>query len=481
MKRRHCGLWIWLLVVLLVSGTASLADAASPMQRATKADWPIHWYVPPDEGPVVGNQNGWFVTPHDILPGEFTFSGKVENATGETFAMTPNSVWGAYRFRITRTGAADAPTPDLKLRRVVSVRDVHFADLVSLNDENTLLFSGKLQEISADRRTFVAEMGFRDGPVTCRLELVECREKTIPPDVRSRHYGPHWQHTMDIYYPKPRGKRPLPVILYIHGGGWGALDKQGAARDVPRWTGLGFAVVSFNYRFVSNADEYPAMSPPVAAPLYDAARALQHLRYHATELGLDPGRIAVTGGSAGGATTCWLAMHDDMADPQSPDPIARQSTRVTCAFPVQAQTSLDPKQMREWIPQITYGAHAFFTGEEMKTRDKAKRFEYFLAHREEILPCIEEFSAYEWASADDPPMLHVYGGQKDVIPAPDRGNATHHPKFGEHLHRRLKELGVESYYWADNVKCENPRYHGWPGVTRFVCDKMGVTPREQRK
>lgn len=453
-------------------------ESVSMMRKATQADWPIRWYIPPEEGPVVGNQNGWFLTPHDILPGDFTFSGKVENATTDSFEMTPNSVWGNYRFRITRTGPPDEPTPDLQLRKVVPVRAIHFADLTMLTDEQTLLFSGTLREISSDRKTFIADMGFKDGPVTCRLDLIEAEEKKIPPAIRSMHYGPHWQHTMDLYYPEDRGSDPLPVILYIHGGGWGALDKEGVNKDVPKWTGLGFAVVSFNYRFVSNAQEYPAMSPPVAAPLYDAARALQYLRYRSEDLGLDTSRIAVTGGSAGGATTCWLAMHDDMADPDSPDPVARQSTRVTCAFPVQAQTSLDPRQMREWIPQITYGAHAFFTRQDYGRKEES--FEYFLAHRDEVLPWIREFSAYEWASADDPPMLLVYGGQKDVIPALDKGNATHHPKFGEHLHERLTELGVESYYWADNVRCEKDRYHGWPGITRFVCDKLLGSNRESR-
>jgi hypothetical protein len=65
-------------------------------------------------------------------------------------------------------------------------------------------------------------------------------------------------------------------------------------------------------------------------------------------------------------------------------------------------------------------------------------------------------------------MLHGCGGPKDVSPALDAGNATHHPKFGEHLHKRLKELGVESYYWADNVKCEEPCYDDWSGTQRFV-------------
>ncbi len=81
--------------------------------------------------------------------------------------------------------------------------------------------------------------------------------------------------------------------------------------------------------------------------------------------------------------------------------------------------------------------------------------------------------------ADDPPMLLVYGGQDDVIPARDGGNATHHPKFGENLCKRLRELGVECHYWAGTqygkegyVKADNPRYHGWGGVKNFVGDKL---------
>lgn len=452
------------------AGRDATKDPTSALRRATRGEWPIRWYLPPEEGPVVGNQNGWFVTPDDILPGEFTLSGKVRKATADSFEMTPNCVWGRYTYRITRTAPPDQPTADLRLRDVVPVRSIRFADLPELTAEQTLLFRGTLREISSDRRVFHADVGFRGGPVRCRLDLVAREETKTAPDVRSMRYGPHWQHTMDVYYPKEHGARPLPVILYIHGGGWGALDKENVNRDVPRWTGLGFAVVSVNYRFVSSAHEHPAMRPPVAAPLHDAARALQHLRHRARELGIDPRRIAATGGSAGGATTCWLALHDDLADPSSPDPVARESTRLACAFPVQAQTSLDPRQMRQWIPQITYGAHAFFTRKESGPRETS--FDHLLSRRTEILPWIREYSPYEHASADDPPMLHIYGGHENVLPATGPGHATHHPKFGEHLHRRLKGLGVESHFWADDVRCETARYHGWEGSTRFVCDHL---------
>ena len=48
-----------------------------------------------------------------------------------------------------------------------------------------------------------------------------------------------------------------------------------------------------------------------------------------------------------------------MADPTSDDPVARESTRLTAVAVSGAQTTLDPKQMKEWTPNSHYGAHAF--------------------------------------------------------------------------------------------------------------------------
>ena len=160
-----------------------------------------------------------------------------------------------------------------------------------------------------------------------------------------------------------------------------------------------------------------------------------------------------------------------MADPDSDDPISRESTRLTCAFPNQAQTSLDPKQMREWIPTIQYGAHAFLSAKD-RPQDKGETFDVWLSKRDELLPLIREFSPYEWASVDDPPMLLNYAGQEKANPPVDAGNATHSPLFGEHLRDRLKELGVEVWFRADNVKCDNSRYDGAKGNQNFVVDHL---------
>ena len=55
--------------------------------------------------------------------------------------------------------------------------------------------------------------------------------------------------------------------------------------------------------------------------------------------------------------------------------------RLYCAAVKGAQTTLDPLQMKEWIPNINYGAHAF----------AKENFEQFLAGRDSILPWIAEY------------------------------------------------------------------------------------------
>ena len=100
-----------------------------------------------------------------------------------------------------------------------------------------------------------------------------------------------------------------------------------------------------------------------------------------------------------------------MANPKSKDPIARESTRLWCAAVNRAQTSLDPQQLKEWTPNSRYGGHAFgfMDPNDLKSRDK--RFAEFLAHREELLPWIKEYSPIEHVTADDPPVYLIYNAR----------------------------------------------------------------------
>ena len=176
--------------------------------------------------------------------------------------------------------------------------------------------------------------------------------------------------------------------------------------------------MAINYRYVKNGVE-EKIEPPVKAPLEDAARALQFVRSKATEWNLDKKRIGATGGSAGGCSSLWLAFHDDLADPKSNDPIARESTRLYCAAVNGAQTSLDPKELREWMPNYGYGAHAF----------GLPNFQSLFDNREKVLKWIKEYSPIEHVSKDDPPIGLFYGGdpKREGRRFPEGPDAFAHP------------------------------------------------------
>src|SRR4029079_8220529 len=133
--------------------------------------------------------------------------------------------------------------------------------------------------------------------------------------------GKHARQVLDFYPAK--SDKPTPVVFYIHGGGWQGGDKK--TIDPKPFNAKGISAVAINYRYVKHGVE-DKVEPPVKAPLHDAARALQFVRSKATEWNLDKTRIGATGGSAGACSSLWLAFHDDMADPKSDDPIAREST-----------------------------------------------------------------------------------------------------------------------------------------------------------
>src|SRR4051794_22304140 len=173
------------------------------------------------------------------------------------------------------------------------------------------------------------------------------------PTVANLAYGKHERQVLDFWQAK--AEKPTPLVFYIHGGGWQGGDKsslRGAA--IQQYLDAGISVAAINYRYVKQAAAQK-VEPPVKAPLEDAARALQLVRSKAAEWNLDKKRVGATGGSAGGCSSLWLALHDDLADSKSDDPVARESTRLYCAAVNGAQTSLDPKELRAWMPNYSYG------------------------------------------------------------------------------------------------------------------------------
>ena len=122
--------------------------------------------------------------------------------------------------------------------------------------------------------------------------------------------------------------------------------------------------------------------------------------------------------------------------------MARQSTRLAAAAVSGAQTSLDPRELREWMPNAIYGGHAFGFAEKGRTR--ATEFKVLIENREKVLPWIREYSPLELLSKDDPPLYLDYPNQKTppVLGQPEP-DPTHSALYGLKLAERAKPLGVE--------------------------------------
>ena len=274
----------------------------------------------------------------------------------------------------------------------------------------------------------------------------------ISPTYTRVSYGADRSQVMDVWLAP--SKSPTPVVIYIHGGSWEGGNRDGIQQyGLDSFLKAGISVVTIDYRYITPAIK-AGVTPPVKWPLEDARRALQFIRSKATEWNLDKNLVGLMGGSAGGCSSLWLAMHADMADSLSPDPIARESTRVSCAGVWDAQSSLDPKQLWEWFQKPTYGAHAFGI-----VKDKDGRLtsdmDTCLAERERILSWIREYSPIEHASAEDPPIFLSYVGKPEPAGQPQL-NSVHGAAFGIHLKERLDELGVECQI-AYPVVPENPQ------------------------
>jgi acetyl esterase len=114
--------------------------------------------------------------------------------------------------------------------------------------------------------------------------------------------GPPGDPDVEVCVIRPRDNRTdRPAIVWIHGGGFVLGDVEG---DMPLATGLaadtGAVVVSVEYRL--------APEHPFPAPVEDCYAALKWTAEHAGELGLDPGRLAVGGLSAGGGLAAAVAL-----------------------------------------------------------------------------------------------------------------------------------------------------------------------------
>lgn len=187
-------------------------------------------------------------------------------------------------------------------------------------------------------------------------------------------------HLLDIHLPKGAGRVPMPLVIWIHGGGWIGGDKRRVG--VSYLLEDGFAIASINYRLM------PAALPP--AQIQDANSAVGFLWENADTYGFDRERFVLGGSSAGGRSTglAGLSLNNDVTEFNPP-------------ADVRFAALLD-----------------FFGGIDSvgvaRTRRQSRRIaDIPHADRVRIKALIDTM---KYVDGDDPPTLIVHGDQDRIVP-----------------------------------------------------------------
>lgn len=275
-------------------------------------------------------------------------------------------------------------------------------------------------------------------------------------------YGEAERNRFDIYLPDCDG--PTPLVIFIHGGGFTGGDKSRSHDDnadyIREFLQACVAWASINYSLLevpaAGGDlEAAAAQGGVRRSLDDTARALQFMRYHHRSLNIDPENVALYGGSAGAGSSLWLGTHDDLADPDSDDPVLRQSTRVRAVGALATQATYDIPDWESILLPITQPFAGVLGGTDIPTVAAGVGATNYL---------LTFLGISNLAQLDDPDQLE-YRAQIDMLELMDSGDApiyVHNYQVGlddllnVFLHHGLHALAVKAR--ADEVGLHSVAY-----------------------
>ncbi|MBI4578755.1 MAG: alpha/beta hydrolase [Planctomycetes bacterium] len=217
---------------------------------------------------------------------------------------------------------------------------------------------------------------------------------------------------LDIYLPETE-PRPLPVIVWIHGGAWAAGDKSPC--QIVSFSGKGYAIVSMNYRLTGVA-QFPAQ-------INDCKAVVRWVRAHAAEYGFDPDRVGAAGGSAGGHLVALLGTSGDIKELEGDvGGNLKHSSRVqaVCDFcgPTDFTREDHVREPGRKQPAILETALARLLGGPWEEKREAANMA----------------SPVYFITKDDPPFLIVHGDADRTIPL----------KHSQILYDKLKAAGLEA-------------------------------------
>jgi acetyl esterase/lipase len=202
----------------------------------------------------------------------------------------------------------------------------------------------------------------------------------------------HQRQKLDLYVPK-EGSQPLPVILWIHGGGWQSGSKDQCLPLRQGYASRGYAIASIGYRLSDDA-VFPAQ-------IEDCKAAIRWLRAHAKQYHLDPNRFGVWGSSAGGHLVALVGTSGSVKTFDVGKHLD-QSSRVqaVCDF-------YGPTDFVRFVTTPGYERHSQATAPEAKLLGGA-----VLENKEKA----SRANPITYVDHDTPPYLIIHGDQDPTVP-----------------------------------------------------------------
>lgn len=255
------------------------------------------------------------------------------------------------------------------------------------------------------------------------------------------------KQNFNLYRPPSAGSAKTPLIVWAHPNGMTKLlpTAQGMYKAlVPPALSAGFSFVSLEFRHPV-VNEEPGTQAPV--PHTDIARALQFIRANADALGIDGRNVFVVGQSRG-TLALWTVLQNDMADPNSTDPVSRESTRANAAWMSNAQTTYDGHEFSELfiVPRDRPTFNAAFDKEHPKHAQFGSAIKSVNAGKQADPPVVLRYDSYVV-----PKQLTLEEMQKY--------DAIHYPNFGPALCNAYQAAfgnATRCTYKADPVYQDNP-------------------------
>jgi acetyl esterase/lipase len=253
--------------------------------------------------------------------------------------------------------------------------------------------------------------------------------------------------TMDVFTPKePNG---LGVILVVSGG-WFSADEAinpGFFGDVTKRGYTVFAVV--------HGSQPKFTIPEVIADMH---RAVRYIRRHASDYKIDPERIGIMGGSAGGHLSLMQGTAGNAGDEKAQDPVERESSRVQCVAcffpPTDFLNYGKPGEIALGVGALKDFKAAF----DFHEFDPETKHFVPVTDVDKVLEIGRQISPITHVSADDPPTLIVHGDKDELVPI----------QQAQVLVEKLKGVGVKA-----ELATKEGGGHGWPEWEKDT-EKLGA-------